>query len=207
MEILNIIAPLLGVLLGSVLTGAGSMIRQRAEKKKAISVALADLLEIRHQLSATEKVLKHLRARFQVPREFIPELSHFMGSMAQGGESLDRRYEETVSLVSSFDPVLGFKLRHKNSVPALISTLRNKAIQGGVDLIAFAECESLLRKAMLPQLEKAIAELGRQHSLKTARDVRALLANDAMADPEVINLFEQLEKYVVKPQAQEISTH
>jgi hypothetical protein len=193
MNILTVIAPLIGVILGSCLTGVGVLLRQRAEKKRVVGVALADLLEIRHELMSTERALKHLRSRFSLPDEIIPNCSNLLESILPKRDDLHKRYEESVSVVASFDPVLGFKLRSKNNIADTLSKFRKVAVQNGVNLSVLNQYESMLRKALLPPLEKAVTELGRHHSRRTAKSVKELLSKGDEVPPETALLFDEMQ--------------
>jgi hypothetical protein len=193
MNILTIMAPLIGVILGSALTGVGALLRQRTERKRVVGVALADLLEIRHELMATERVLKHFRSRLAVPDEIIPDLSKLLESIAPKKDDLHKRYDESVSVVASFDPVLGFKLRSKNNIAGVLTKFRNIGVEGGMNPPVLNQYESMLRRAVLPTLDKAVVELGRHHSRRTAKSVKEMLSKGDEASPELTLFLDEVQ--------------
>lgn len=193
MDALSVIAPLIGVVLGSALTGLGAYLKQKGERKRTIAVALADLLEIRHRLVAIDVIFGQIRARVDVPPEVMPALRNFFDSFLLPNDGLDDRYDRAISLLAGIDPVLAFSLRSKNAFPRLLGSLRNLAIGSGANLQEFESLESTLRLAVAPNLNTAAIELARHHSWSTRRRVQRLVATTGEIPPEVTQLLDQLK--------------
>jgi hypothetical protein len=176
MEAIQVLAPLLGVVIGSVLSGIGAHWRARQERKRIISLALADLLEVRHRLVALNVFVEKVRSLSGVPAEAMPGIRNLFDSLTPVDSGLDARYSQAISHLAGIDPMLAFSLRSKQALPALLTAMRTKAIAGGGDLGLYDSFESQLLRAAKPTLDKAVLELAKAHSLITARKVKRHVA-------------------------------
>lgn len=192
MDVLSVIAPLVGVVLGSALSGLATYLKQRGERKRTIAVALADLLEIRHRLVTIDVVFDKIRARVDVSAEIMPVLRNCLDSFLLPNDGLDDRYNNAISLLAGIDPVLAFSLRSKNAFPRFLGSLRKLVIGSGTSLKEFESLESTLRLAVQPNFNAAAMELAGYHSWSTKRRVRRLIAHTGEIPPEVTRIFDQL---------------
>lgn len=195
MDALSVIAPLIGVLLGSALSGFGAYLKERRERKRTLAIALADLLEIRHRLIAVDLVLSKVREHVAVPPETISASRNLFDSFFSTNDGLDERYNEAVSLIAGIDPILAFSLRTKNSFPRLLTQFRNAAIGTGANMKDFEIVEGMLRLVAAPNLDAAAIAVARQHSWRTKRRVLKLIGESKETPPEItqfLNLVKAL---------------
>jgi hypothetical protein len=84
--------------------------------------ALSDLLEIRHQLNALDVTLDEMSKILPMTPELEVTLRGALQQFSLPDASkLSHRYDESVSLVSAVDPILGSELRSKDLVgPGLL---------------------------------------------------------------------------------------
>lgn len=197
MEVIQVLAPLLGVIIGSVLAGIGAHWRGRQERKRVIAAALADLLEVRHRLIGFNAFLERIRHLSGVTPAAMPTIRSMFDSMLPVDPGLGERYNKAVSLLAGIDPMLAFSLRSKETLPKLIAGLRTKAIAEGVDLGAYETIESELLKAAKPALDKAVIELARSHSRSTIRKAKRHIAKSAELPDEAAQFLERLS--VINP--------
>ncbi len=203
MDALPVIAPLIGVILGSGLTALGAYLRERKERKRTIAVALAELLEIRHRLVAADIIFTQIRTRVEVPEEVMPALRNLFDSLVLLNDGADERYNNAVSLLAGIDPLLAFSLRSKNILPRVLASLRTLAIGSGANLKEFESVESTLRLAVVPNLNKAALDLACHHSWLTKRRIQKHIAQCGELPPEVSQLLDQLKSlpsYVPPPE-------
>ncbi|MCK6396002.1 hypothetical protein [Zoogloea sp.] len=191
METLKILLPLLGVLLGALISGFSNILKYRTERRKIVAMALADLLEVRHHLAGVNVVLKELNQRFTVPAEISIHLQAAIEQLAPIDADVHKRYEAAVTLLAGIDPLLGFTLRSKNSLPKFINSIRGLAEENGISLGTVSQISDLLRTSLLPKLDAAVVELAGQHSWLTKRKVVKHIARSGELPPEVIALFDQ----------------
>jgi hypothetical protein len=203
MDAFQIIAPLIGVVLGSALTGFGVLLNARKERRRLIAVSLTDLLEIRHRMIGFDLVLKHLRSEFQISKEYLPLLRNFFDTLAPLDPDLDKRFNDAVSLLSGIDPIMSFTLRSKIELPKVLFALRNfaTATTNGSGLADFETFESLLRSSIAPSLNEAVISLANSHSIFTWFKVKALIKRSETLPPEAIHLFAQLKAQMQKYQS------
>lgn len=193
MEIFQSILPLVGVIIGSVLSGIGAYVRSRLERKRTIALALTDLLEVRHHISGIDVVLREMQKRYNIPAEATLILEKLIEQMSPVNADVHRRYDSAVSLLAGIDPLLAFNLRSKNALPNLLSTLRNATESAGLSMDAIVQVERTLRLSLAPHLNEAVIELAGKHSLTTKRKVKKLIALSNEFPPELNGIFDQLE--------------
>ncbi|HVZ41388.1 MAG TPA: hypothetical protein VHI13_19060 [Candidatus Kapabacteria bacterium] len=125
-------AALLGVIIGSLLTGFLKWIEERHNRRRALNQALHSLLEIRQTLrrfDATKNV--HAVGEVIAEKAGIPieELSTPMDQAAPmvqlahaaaWDETLSDRFRETANAVAAFDPLLAYEL-HGGAVLQLLA--------------------------------------------------------------------------------------
>jgi len=189
MEALQVIAPLIGVVLGSVISGIGAHFRARAERKRLIARALSDLLEIRHHVIGIETVLREVRSRVRVSEEEAHLFREHMNSVAPLDAEIHKRYDEAISLLAGADPVLAFTMRSKNKVPQFLDSMKSVSLSLGATLSQVSSVECVIRSVITPALDEAVLELAAQHSFSTKRKVKVLLASTGQVPPELTNLL------------------
>ena len=201
MEALQVIAPLVGVVLGSVISGIGAHLRARAERKRLIACALSDLLEIRHYVIGVELVLREVRSQVPVSDEEAQLFRTQMNTIVPLDAEIHNRYDEAISLLAGVDPVLAFTMRSKNKVPQILDSLRSISQSLGATASQFSKFESLLRQAITPALDEAVLELAAQHSFSTKRRVRKLVAATDEVPQELTKLLSSVADTSTEEQA------
>jgi hypothetical protein len=181
------ILPVLTLVIGWFLNEASKYLGFRREKRGAIAQAIADLLEIRHQMVSIRTIVEQMTKKFNLPSEVSPIIKEFYKNLFPVPTDLSGRYENAVTLISSSDPILGFELRSKNLIADYISKLSLLASQDVETRTILGDFEDKLEKMIIPELEDSILELTKKHSLITWYRVRRLL-NKKQEIPE------QLEK-------------
>lgn len=90
-------------------------------------------------------------------------------------EGMHQRYEEAVSAISAFHPVLAFDLRSRDMVGPILDCMYGAApIEENAAAFLLKMDDEIVRQAIL-KLEELIKELAAIHGWKTAKDVRKLL--------------------------------
>lgn len=192
MDLFQTALPLIGVIIGSLLTGIGAYLRSRIERKRTIALALTDLLEVRHHITGIDVVLKEIRRRFNVPAEASFILQTFIEQMFPVDADVHKRYDSAVSILAGIDPLLAFNLRSKNTLPALLSSIRGAAETAGLSMDGIDQVESTLRLSLAPRLDDAVIELAGKHSFVTKRKVKKIIARSGELPPEVNAIFDRL---------------
>lgn len=192
MEALNVIAPLIGVVLGSTISGIGALVRARSERRKLIGRALSDLLEVRHHIVGVNSVLRLVRNHATVSDEEAQVFRAHMSTIAPLDADIHKRYGEAISLLSGVDPILAFEMRSKNKAPDLFNSLRNIATAMGVAPEKIEAVEGLLCLAVVPALDQAVLKLANLHTRATVRDVKRIVASSPNFCEELKLLTESL---------------
>jgi hypothetical protein len=194
METLQVVAPLLGVVVGGMLTGITAYLRDRKERKRVIALALADLLEVRHRMVTFEILLKEISNIANVQQEQMPQIRQMLDSVVPQDPGLDDRYDAAVSLLAGMDPVLAFAMRSRNALPKMLALARALATEHAIDPGAFARIEVFLRTQMTPHLNSAVEQLARSHSIFTAHQVKRLIKKSESTPAAAAEFFEQFSR-------------
>lgn len=134
MNELTIILPLLTGLVGWLLNEVSHRRREVSADRRAISKALADLLEIRHQTVAMKSLFDTLTHRLNLPQSIWSFIFPFLESFWPNSDGLHKRYNDTVDSVASANPMLGFRLRSKDELTRYLKSLRQLASQHYTEL-------------------------------------------------------------------------
>lgn len=185
MDALQTITPLLGVIVGGMLAGVGSMLRGRRERKRTIATALSDLLEVRHRILAFDFAIREIAALTKIQPEIIPAFRNQLEELMPIDSDLDSRYNDAVTVLAGADPVLAFRLRSKNLLPGMLKTLRTIAVGNREGLAEFERFEATFKSAAIPKLNLAVVELAKAHSFHTASQVRRLIKDTESSSHEV----------------------
>jgi len=204
------------LLVGWFLNAASPYITEQRERRKAISSALSDLLEIRHRFVSIESGFNALINLVPLPPDLHPGLQPQIeallrtkiASLMPDSQELSKRYNDSVSLVASSDPLLGFHLRSKDTAQPMFATLNSIVVQTQ-DMHAAAFLK-LLNPIFLKEAEKGLSamilELARRRGWWTCRKVRKLLASSSdisQGQRDVIDLVKkEIQKHVEQPPVQ-----
>jgi hypothetical protein len=147
--------PLIAALFGWVLSSLSQYLLARRQRREAISRALSDLLEIRHQLIAVDATLKKIRETVPIPPEAEAQVGPFLEQFLPNPEQLSRRYDESVSLIASVDPILAFSLRSKDLVRPTLQRLIAFMAQD----VQAAIVGQTMKQALLPHVERELCRI------------------------------------------------
>lgn len=182
-ELLQPFMPLLGVVVGALVTGFGNLYKAHVARKKLIAQALSDLLEVRHRVVMMNEVMKKLQTAAVLPGASIPHLRNVFDQCFPMDPKLDERFNEAVTLLAGVDPVLAFNLRSKNLAPVLLKNVRAIAAQTEPDLAGYESVERHLIDAMEPSINSAVLSMAKEHSFKVHAQVKAIISDkDSLSD-------------------------
>jgi hypothetical protein len=160
MSDLKDVLPVAAVAVGWALNELSQIIRARREDKKGVRKALSDLLLIRHQLIAVPRVVSAISSRLKVPPEGQVLLGSLIDNFVRAG-ALSKRFDDSVTLVAAFDPLLAFRLRSNDIVATLIPQLRAAALADTASTSAWPKLEGWFVTQVVPELESRILEVAR----------------------------------------------
>jgi hypothetical protein len=192
MDALQIIAPLVGVVLGSLISGIGVLWRSRVERKSLIARALSDLLEIRHQVVSVELTLRELKNRVAISEDDAVAFRTHMNTVMPLDENIHQRYDEAITLLSGIDPLLAFSMRSKNKIPVFFESIRKLSISLGINPSQASTLESIFRLSITPALDEAALKLATLHSWKSKKAVRSIVKKTNDVSPEITKLINQV---------------
>jgi hypothetical protein len=166
------------VLVGVFASQFQQWLSKRQERKRAIRRAVADLLEVRFHVVGVERIFKELRQFGEIPPQLYPQFRLFIDSLLPNWEELHRRYDESVTVVAGFDPILGYQLRSKDAIWPAMQRLHTM-IPNDPQALAVAP---LVSQTLTAQLEKplndAILKVSRKCGWITWFRVRRTLTSE-----------------------------
>ena len=192
-SIVAVVGPPLGLIVGFCLNEWSYFRRTRSEDRRAVGKALAELLEVRHFLKSLPIVVETVKKTLPGPITAHSELMirRVLWTIIPMPEGMQERYEEAVSAVSAFLPVLAFKLRYKNMVGPFLERLYGIVpIEPNVAPL-FLNMEDEIFRQTIPELEELIKKLASIHERDTAKDVRTLLTNPLELPQKYENLIKE----------------
>jgi hypothetical protein len=199
MEIVQLVLPLVGVVLGAVLSGVGGYLKHRNERKRVIARALSDLLEIRHRFVGVDAIFQETKKHTHVPADAAVMLREFFGKMLEIDDETQKRYRDALDALAGIDPVLAFRLRSKDQVPNLIRSIKDAALRYGASSAEVSQVEPILREFAVPALNDAVLELAGYHSSRTKQEVEKLVSRVFEFPPEILAKLKAPQGYPVPP--------
>jgi len=167
--------PVLTLIAGWFLNELSCFFRLRREERKPFAIAMTDLLDIRHRLRAVSTTVGEIKKRFPMSPDNELVVRRFCQDFIAQTETLQRRYNEAVTLIATVDPILAFRLRSKDEFPSLLQQLR-PFLDTDVQTRPFvAQIEAKLSCAFLEYLEESIVQVAKAHSMRTWWRIRKYL--------------------------------
>ena len=197
MEI-DIFIPIGTLIIGWILNESSKSIQFRKNNKEAISSAIADLLEIRHEINGTTLLFEEMQRRFLLSEQDMAHLKVLIGSVIPKQEALHQRYDESVTQLAKNNPLLAFELRSKNMVLPYLESL--EALAGGdiEALVYLKQMDSKLRTIVVPELERVIKSLAWKFSLLTYFKISFHFGKSARIPEELERLLNEMEESINK---------
>jgi hypothetical protein len=201
-NILPIVIPILTLVLGWFLNSFTSIFEARRENRKALSKAIADLLEIRHRLLAEKVLMEEIKKMLPLTPVDERAIRNLILQFLPQTNDLSKRFDETVTLIASVDPLMGFQLRSKDFITKTGVLLANLEAKAGTLLPPFTEIESHISRMAIPHLNEVILYLSWHHGFFTWLRVKNLLKkNTGEAPKELENMMEAVKVQLQKLQA------
>ena len=196
---------IVALVIGWFLSTINPYLSERRERRKAIARALADLLEIRHRLGKVEHAIDTIKRIVNIPPEVEIQLHIVFQTHFAKLQVVGQQYAESVNLVKSIDPILGFKLQSKdelqpmlNNVFALIAQTNDPkaaAVWKNVNLVILKEAER--------DLNELIKKLALKRSIWARLRVNKILAPNQELPKGTDDILDILRAELAKQTPQE----
>lgn len=184
--IVGLLVGWLGIVIGWVLQETSHSLSERRERRRAISLALTDLLEIQLHFRAIDTMIEKVSQLTVLPEQARAQVWLVFERFLPDSTELHKRYNDSVSVVASLDPKLGFQLRSKDLMRPLFSFLNSVAAQDAKAAALWLSVQKPLMQETYRALSNAVDELAKEHSRSTHRWVRerAARANEVPKEVE-----------------------
>ena len=180
----------LNIFVGFLLAQLGGYFVGRRERKKAISSALAELLEVKSRLFGLEGMIDRITDSLgNVPEHEKSQIRVFINSLLPKWDDLHLRYEPAVTTLAGLDPLLAFHLRSKDTIMPILNWLHSLM---GQDPKAAAQVGPILKKLMNssePVLNKSILLLASKKSWVCWYRTKRLLKKTGSAGEEAMEFL------------------
>lgn len=193
MDILQLVIPLIGVLLGGIISGFGHWFKVRSDRKKTIGSALANLLEVRHRIVGIGAVLAEIKKRAPLSPQELQLIEAQFHNLFPMDEEVHSRYKKAIDTLEGIDPVLAFQMRSKNEIQKYLGLLDKLSLENGIDHTAFAQMRGFLKEAIIPSLDSSVIKLAGAHSCITKNKVKKLIAKEDEKRNEIGKLFDNMQ--------------
>lgn len=186
-------ATLIAVGSGWLLSELSHWFRGRGRRREAVGKALSDLLEIRYFLHATDSVINQLTSRHPMTEAERRTALDFMGGFLPPSAELPQRYNQAVTDVAGFDPLLGFQLRSRDAIPAWLAKMRAVAVAYDRAGERIPAIDSLLQRTAVEAMDDLLVRVARAHSWRMWWAVRQHLKRRPELPKEVTALMDGLQ--------------
>jgi hypothetical protein len=177
MEVLKLLLPLVGVLLGASITGISGAFKLRTERKKNIASLVSELLCIRHEMYGVTIIAEELIKVINVPGFSVFEVQKKIEALIPENAELNKRYDNALNQLSAFDPVLAFELRSKNEMPAMLRKMRDMIPDSEQNQNSLIQLNRFFAIPLIEDLESTILELSEKHSKELHVRIKEIIEN------------------------------
>ncbi len=185
---LGIVIALLTFFLGRVTVGLES----RRQFRQSLCGAIADLLEMRNYLLAMAEAEKRTAELVAMTAQQKAELSASMRQAIPMPTDFYRRYNDAVSVIAGFDPVLGYYMRSKDAVYRFLEGSAGAAVQCSGAASFFVDSNRELQLTLDSALARAARKLGWKVGPITYLRVRWVLREQSQISKSRAETIERL---------------
>ena len=152
------LGPVLALVLGWFLGEGSHLLRLRAERRKAIRVALAELLEVRHRVIGHGFLLEQLQNRLNLSAKILIELRSKLPMPLRIDSGVSDRLNAAIAEISRFDAFLAYELRGKDTIGLVEEALNAKELHEDTLADYLVQTQKDLRQHFLTVLDEVIVD-------------------------------------------------
>lgn len=194
------IAAVLGVALSWLLQQVTPFLAMRHERRRAIATVVTDLGEVYLSVSIISFIFTKFDLLMLIPpherAKFWEAIDKFM--LPEHTE-LRKRYSQSVTTLSSLEPVQALRLRSKDILRPLLGFMNSLAVQEPTAAEASWQLQLPLIKEADKTLREILLDLAKKHGRHTYRDIKRQL-NKPIELPQEINMWIAQAAAVMKQQ-------
>lgn len=185
------------VVIGFFLAQLKDFFAQRRERKEAVSVLLADLLEVRYQFVVMELLVAEIANIGSLPEQSKSQLRVALDSFLPKWQELHDRYDKSVTALARIDPLLSFQLRSKDSIRPILLNVHSIMSQDSqaATMMAPAIKNNLVNKGETA-LNESILKLAKRQSLRCWYRTRRKLRHSNEIPDNVRDAFDPIRAII-----------
>lgn len=171
----TLMIPLVSLMIGWMLNEFSHHIRARKLHKGALGKAVAELLEIWHQMIAISKAMSYVKEMVTTKESITPDMYNKIIGILPDPEAIKKRYNSAIDIIAESDPILAYQLRSKDIVFNLVSIFINLNINEGNVKDYLESVSNTVYGKFMTEYEESIKLVAFKHSIYTWLEVRRLL--------------------------------
>jgi len=189
------------IVIGFLLSQVNNLFADRRERKKAISSALSDLLEVRSHFVGLERIAEQIGNLVgSIPEHEKSQMRVTFDSVLPKWDELHSRYDQSVTTLAGLDPLLAYRLRSKDFIRPLLTLLYSLM---GKDPQAAAVMGPIMKTKLVgkvePILDEAILALAKKRNRLCWYRTKRLLKNEKQLPDGFIEFLESIKSAVPVP--------
>lgn len=181
-----------GVALGWFLNEISASIKARREDRRAIGLALTELLEIRRRLLGIPIVTGEIQKRVDLPPNVEVAFRTFFGSILPDINDAQKRLAAATDLVAGRFPLLAVQLRSKGMIGPYLDRLRTMAATGQVPPAFTLGLENQMVQEISADLDGLVIALARLHGFTTWVKVKLRLKKPVVPPKQMNDALDRL---------------
>ena len=176
-----VMVPLVSLMIGWMLNEYSHHIRARKLHRGALGKAVAELLEIRHQMLGVSIAMSHYKDKLTTNELVSPDVYNTMVGLLPDPDMIMKRYNAAIDIIAESDPILAYQLRSNDIVFNLAKIFSSINIhEGNVEKHLEAILSSVYGNLM-SEFETSIKLVALKHSISTWLKVINLFKSNHVA--------------------------
>jgi hypothetical protein len=194
------------MILGWSLNELGHRFRATREEKKAYAKAIAELLEIRHNVVGVSNAFEQLRIKLEITEQDWSIAKEIFKDFLPKSDGIKQRYNVAVDLISEINPILGYKLRSKDLWVDIDSELET-LLKLDPNLLQYkSDFLGMFNERVKTSVEKSLFELAKYHGWKTRFSMKKFLKKPIYQTEEFDDMTDELfNKILQEPAASKVA--
>ena len=186
------ILPILALMAGWMLSELSSFLRTKGDKKRNLSKALTELLDIHHSLVGEQLIKNVFLKKFDLQAEHMMHLQKTLDVFNIDLDKVSIRYNHAVDMISEYDPLLAFELRNKDQTSLYLSKVRELASEDENDVKIFMHglADNLVTE-LIPVISDAILNIAKKRGPITWYKTKKIINNKQLPE-QFIKLLDEI---------------
>lgn len=196
---LSVLLPVLTLIIGWLFGQLSERRKNIDERRRKVSKAICELLELHHALRSYQRTIKCCHERFQKHGASEFQIRKIiLSSSLPFDPKLAQRYDDAVTQLAEVEPILAFRLRNKHQVNEWFKWTNLIPVESPNDQAFFIKIEKEMLDMFLPNLRDLISTSGRYLSFSVRRSLRKTMEDQSPEPADLSRIFDQIDLAISK---------